>query len=222
MTADFLALYGLAVVIALTHTILGPDHYLPFIAMSRSGGWTLRKTIVVTVLCGIAHVLSSVMIGILGIALGVEVLKLETIESTRGALAGWLLLGFGLAYTIWGIRRSLQMRWQVPAEALPSSDTSAAPWILFTIFLFGPCEPLIPILMFPAAEANWATVAIVSAIFGLVTVGTMTVLVVSAVQSAKVTARVGGPWLSNFTQRYGHAIAGFTILVCGVAIKSGL
>ena len=31
---------------------------------------------------------------------------------------------------------------------------SMTPWVLFTIFLFGPCEPLIPLLMYPAAKGN--------------------------------------------------------------------
>ena len=33
------------------------------------------------------------------------------------------------------------------------------PWILFTIFVFGPCEPLIPLVMFPAAEHTMVGVA---------------------------------------------------------------
>jgi hypothetical protein len=36
------------------HTIMGPDHYLPFIVMSRSGKWSNKKTIWVTILCGFA------------------------------------------------------------------------------------------------------------------------------------------------------------------------
>ncbi|GAI12193.1 unnamed protein product, partial [marine sediment metagenome] len=30
--------------------------------------------------------------------------------------------------------------------------TSLTPWILFIIFVFGPCEPLIPLVMYPAKK----------------------------------------------------------------------
>lgn len=222
MTAEMFALYGLAVTIAFTHTILGPDHYLPFIAMSRAAHWTMRKTIMVTLLCGMAHVLSSVLIGIVGIALGISVLKLENIESSRGDLAGWMFIGFGLAYTVWGIRRALRSPTTFQAHSPTTSNPSLAPWILFTIFFFGPCEPLIPLLMFPAAQHHWTEVLIVSALFAVVTISTMTVVVLTSVRAAEGTSHFGSRLLGNFTYRFGHAVAGFVVLLCGTAIKFGL
>ncbi len=47
------------------------------------------------------------------------------------------------------------------------------PWVLFVIFLLGPCEALIPLLMFPAATESWATLFLVTGTFGLATVATM-------------------------------------------------
>lgn len=32
--------------------------------------------------------------------------------------------------------------------------SSAAPWTLFIIFVFGPCEPLIPVLMYPGMKTG--------------------------------------------------------------------
>jgi nickel/cobalt exporter len=69
------------------HTVFGPDHYLPFVVMSKSGKWSTIKTSIITVLCGLGHVLSSVVLGFIGIALGTAVAKLEAIESIRGELA---------------------------------------------------------------------------------------------------------------------------------------
>jgi len=86
------------------------------------------------------------------------------------------------------------------------------PWVLFVIFLLGPCEALIPLLMFPAATESWTTLALVTCTFGLATITTMTVLVFLGLEGIQ---RV--PFLR--AQRYGHAIAGLTILLCGVAIE---
>ena len=71
MTPSGLAVIaGTAASIGFLHTLLGPDHYVPFIALAQSGRWALRKTALVTFLCGVGHVGSSVALGFAGIALG--------------------------------------------------------------------------------------------------------------------------------------------------------
>ncbi len=62
-----------AVSIGFIHTILGPDHYLPFIVLSRARKWSVSKTMLITFFCGIGHVLSSVVLGLVGIAVGISV-----------------------------------------------------------------------------------------------------------------------------------------------------
>ncbi len=52
------------------HTLLGPDHYLPFIVLSKARQWSSSKTMWITFISGIGHVGSSVIIGMIGIALG--------------------------------------------------------------------------------------------------------------------------------------------------------
>ena len=86
------------------------------------------------------------------------------------------------------------------------------PWVLFTIFVFGPCEPLIPILMYPAAKNSLFGLLVVTSVFAATTIGTML--------AAVLLARGGvGFFRSPSLQRYSHAIAGATILLCGLAIE---
>lgn len=270
MNADLGALCIAAVSIAFFHTLYGPDHYLPFVAMSRVGGWSLRKTVTVTLLCGVGHVASSVVLGFIGIAFGVVVLQLETLESLRGDLAGWLLLAFGLTYFTWGLVRAIRNQphthlhvhldgtvhahehvhadshlhlhaatpvegaadqtvdgaaaanpYTAPTPAAAAASTAAprkaslTPWVLLTIFIFGPCEPLIPLLMYPAAKANTLGVVFVTVLFGLTTLATMTGMVVL------MCAGAGAMRFERF-HRYSHALAGLVVMSCGVAIKLGL
>ena len=63
-----------------------------------------------TAVCGVGHVLGSVALGLIGIALGLAVGRLEIIEGLRGDLAAWLLIGFGLAYLAWGVRQAYRNR----------------------------------------------------------------------------------------------------------------
>ena len=108
-------LAGTAAGLGLVHTVIGPDHYLPFIVISRAREWTLRKTLGVAFLAGLGHILSSIVLGFVGIALGIAVAKLEGVESTRGTVAAWLLIGFGFAYFVWGMRRA----WRGKAHTHP-------------------------------------------------------------------------------------------------------
>jgi nickel/cobalt exporter len=237
------ALTTTAAFIAFLHTVIGPDHYLPFIAMARIGRWSPIRTTAITIACGIAHVMSSVVLGVLGIALGWAVGSVTWVESTRGDVAAWLLLGFGLAYMVWGIRQAVRNRphahWHAHTDGTAHQHSHRhvrehaqvhteefapdvadpkrrmTPWVLFTIFVFGPCEPLIPLLMYPAAARSWWGVGLVTLVFGACTLLTMLVTVVAG--------SYGLSWVSlGRFERYSHALAGFALFACGVAIRLGL
>jgi len=228
-----------AITVGTVHTLLGPDHYVPFVAMSRAGGWSLGKTLRVTAACGLAHVAGSIAIGAAGLALGVAVMRLETLEGFRGDAAAWLMMGFGLAYLVWGLVRAGRLHaphdhvhahadGTVHAHAhthdaahlhLHEPQASAtpvwSPWLLFLVFAFGPCEPLIPLLMYPAAKASWWAVAAVAVAFAGATIATMS-LAVAVLRSGAVVVPAAG------LARYSHALAGAAILACGVLITLGL
>src|SRR5512133_2197563 len=95
-----------AVSIAFVHTVLGPDHYLPFVAMSAARNWTRRKALLVTACCGVGHVLGSIIIGFAGIAIGASLHRLQWLEGLRGNLAAWALIAFGLVYMAWGLKQA--------------------------------------------------------------------------------------------------------------------
>jgi hypothetical protein len=67
MTTDIASLNAAAVTIGFLHCVCGPDYYVPFVAMSRVGSWSLRKTLAVTILCGIGHIAGSVVLGFINI-----------------------------------------------------------------------------------------------------------------------------------------------------------
>ncbi|MDT8300867.1 MAG: sulfite exporter TauE/SafE family protein [Sedimentisphaerales bacterium] len=233
MNAELSALVITAASIGFLHTLLGPDHYLPFIMMSWARKWSRTKTIVITFLCGLGHIGSSIVLGMIGVSLGIAVKKLEIIESSRGNIAAWLLIAFGLAYLVWGLRRAYKNKPHVHAHFHPGTNehehphdhhsehshvhngagrASITPWALFAIFVFGPCEPLIPILMYPAAKIGFFGVLLVVLVFGTATIGTMLVAVLLASSGVNFLplAKV---------QRFSHVIAGAAIFLCGLAIQ---
>jgi len=232
MTSEILVLSLSAAAIAFVHTILGPDHYLPFVAMAKARGWSKQKTLKVTLICGGGHLAGSVALGVLGIVLGIQLSSLEWMESVRGNFAAWLLIGFGLAYTAWGLRQAYRNRphthWHshdgfththvhshhqdhAHVHEKAGSTKSLTPWVIFVIFVLGPCEPLIPLLMYPAARESLAGVLMVTSVFSVVTVLTMIAVVALALTGLESIK------LKRF-ERYGHAIAGSAILACGLGV----
>ncbi|HHI02108.1 MAG: hypothetical protein DRP51_03620 [Candidatus Zixiibacteriota bacterium] len=212
MNEELTILLITAASIGFFHTLLGPDHYLPFVAISKARDWSQTKTLLLTILCGFGHVFSSIILGLIGVALGTAVTKLEFIESIRGELAAWTLIAFGLVYLIWGLRRAYKNKHQHHHH---NDKKSLTPWVLFIVFVLGPCEPLIPILMYPAAKSSLSGMILVAGVFSIVTIATMTLI---------VYLLIGGFKLLKFPslERYSHALAGFVILLCGVAIRFGL
>lgn len=193
-----------------THTLFGPDHYLPFIVLSKARQWSLKKTLLTTVCCGIGHVGSSVVIGLLGITLGVAISRIEGFESVRGGLAGWAFFLFGLIYMVYGLARALRdkPRGHVDDEEATKKLT---PWILFIIFVLGPCEILVPLLMYPAAQHSTSGVLAITLLFSAVTILTMCAAVAFGYYGLKILPR-------NNLDRYAHAIAGAAICLSGFAI----
>ena len=84
MTPEIFVLSLSAATLAFVHTILGPDHYLPFVAMAKARGWSMRKTLRVTLICGSGHLAGSIMLGMLGIFLGLQLSSLQWMEGVRG------------------------------------------------------------------------------------------------------------------------------------------
>ncbi len=219
--------------IGFLHTLMGPDHYLPFIVMARARKWSVARTLWITAACGLGHVASSVVLGIVGIALGIGVNSLVDIESVRGNLAAWALTAFGLVYLIWGVRHAIRRKphthfhvhdhgtghqhehSHVEEHAHIHEGTekkNITPWVLFVIFILGPCEPLIPILMYPAAQNSIEGLVQVSVVFSVTTVATMLLIVLSSVWGLSMI-----PF--GKMERYTHATAGAMILLSGLAIQ---
>lgn len=81
--------------IAFLHVAL-PTHWLPFVLAGRAQGWTATKTLAVTALAGLGHIISTTLLGALIVLLGQEAEALVGFEFHP--VAGTLLLAFGLYY----------------------------------------------------------------------------------------------------------------------------
>jgi len=233
VTADWALLTSVAASVAVVHTLAGPDHYLPFVAMAKARRWGRSRTLWVTAACGAGHIASSILLALLGGTIAVGAERLRWIESARGDLAAWGLIAFGLLYTVWGLRSAWRDRPHAHVHVhtdgtvhrhrhvhhrehlhVHGSTRSGAltPWVLFVVFLLGPCEPLIPILMVPAVSGDVTGFAWLATVFAAITIVTMIAAVLLVLRGLEVVR-----WRP--AERYGHALGGAAVLCCGLAIK---
>ena len=217
-----LALIAAAVSIGSVHS-LAPDHWVPFAALARAQRWSARRTAVVTALCGLGHVTASVALGLLGVVFGRELL--EAFGQRLEGVAGLLLIGFGVAYGLWGLQRTLRGRAHAHAHAhgLPHPHRHThehdgghhrplTASTLFLLFSADPCVAVIP-LMVASAPLGWTSTLGVVAAYELATIGTMVALVLP---TRAAVDRVRGAW----ADQWGDAVAGGVVAFVGVLVMS--
>lgn len=149
--------------VGVLHTLLGPDHYLPWIALARDRGWNGRRALLATAGAGLVHCLTSAVLVPVAILLTEGAATLAGVQGLRSDLTAWLLVGLGVALGLaaWRRRRN------------GATCGRAASWWLLVAFALGPCEWLIPGAL--AAHAGHGAVGTLAAIgaFTAATVATM-------------------------------------------------
>lgn len=198
-----------AVSVAFFHAV-APDHWLPFVALAKGASWRMGKLGLIATLAGVGHVASSLLLGLLGLWAGWAVGRLEGVEVWRGGVAIWLLIGFGVAYALWGLKHARHSHPHLSVQDAVKAYAARRFWILIAILVFGPCEPLIP-LMFLAYKEGPSAILAVCLVFSLVTVA----MVVGQSCLAYAGVRLFRP---QWMERYAHALAGAAIAATGLAV----
>ena len=228
MNTTIWALMLSAVSISFIHTASGPDHYLPFIVLSKSKRWSRSKTIMLTIACGFGHVLSSLAIGAAGVFLGWQLNRFSWFQELRGNISGWALLIFGCAYLIYGliqaVRNKPHKHFDVMGDdvyvyehnhtevVMPQTRIKVTPFVLFMIFVMGPSEPLTSLLFYSRLNRSVAEILALVVPFTLTTVATMLGMV--------LLGRYGYSTLFNTEklERYMGVVSGAVVTVCGIGM----
>lgn len=217
------ALWSAALLTAVIHTITGPDHYLPFIAIAKSRGFTLSKTLFWTFICGLGHIGSALLIalGFVYLSHRLTDTQFAWLEDNRSNLAAYTLIGLGGAYLLWALRhRYLHQAGKAHhhghmlhgGQDFVSGNITV--WVMFIIFVLGPCEALLPVLTASSVMGFFAVMSS-TLIFALATIGTMLFAVSCGYFGLKILR-------CEKLETYAHELAGGTIMACGIAILCGL
>ena len=189
---------------------LAPDHWLPFVALARGAHWRMARLGLVATLAGLGHVVSSLCLGLVGLWAGWALHRMEGVEAWRGSITIWLLIGFGVAYVLWGLKHAQHPHPHLAVQDAVKAYATRRVWMLIAILVFGPCEPLIP-LMFLAYQGGIGTIVLVSAVFSLVTIA---MIVGQSCLSYAGVRLIQADWM----ERYAHALAGAVIVATGLLV----
>lgn len=205
MESSFFVLLFSTFSIAVIHA-LAPDHWMPFIMIGNAQKWSKTKLMTVTFLAGLGHVGSSIILGALGIALGIGLLKIRGIVESVAEVGGILLIGFGIFYMLWGLKNLKEGH----LDKFEKKRRIISTWALIAIFVLGPCEALIP-LMFLATLYGWFGIVAITLSFSLMTILMMmaqTILAYAGIQKVHL----------EILHKFSHAIAGGIIALTGIIV----
>ena len=226
------------------HSIL-PDHWVPLAVIARTQRWSVARTAQTSLLASVGHVLTSVIIG--GIIAAVGLQFRSTFETQQGHIVGVILVLTGIGFAVWGLTgrghhhhdhdrdhglgdASKQPRDDSQAhvhEGPPhpenpnhgrSGDQSLAKRLAAIAVPFGAAaSPDLTILpVFLAASAvGIGTVVGVLTAFSAVTLATFVVLTVAATLAGY---QVRGEWLED----NGNTITAAVLFAIGIAVYVGL
>lgn len=187
----------------------------------------MPKTIMLTIVCGLGHILSSVVLGLIGFFLGWQLNKITFFQDFRGNIASIALLVFGAIYLIYGLWSAYKNRahkhFDVMGEdvyvfshkhgevVMPKNRIKVTPLVLFAIFVMGPSEPLIPLLFYSGLNRSVSEIVLLVSVFTISTVLTMLGMVLLGVYGYSF-------FKTEKLERYTPAISGAVVLVCGVGM----
>lgn len=150
-----------------------PNHWLPLVAISKVENWSRVLTLRATLISGIAHIASTIVIGLL---VGWVGLKFATQNhSLFRIIAPSILIGTGLIYIVLHLTTKNKHHPHHEKKIKKTSITAIIVSISVGMF-FSPCIEL-QSYYFKAGDFGWQGILSVSVIYLVVTVAMMMLLV---------------------------------------------
>ncbi len=184
-----------------------PNHWIPLVAIGRAEGWSRSETLAITGITGLAHVTSTILIGIVAGLLGYE---LSTrYASVTSVVAPLVLIGLGVVYLILDVagRRRQHGHLATPERGNKVSRFSLVASLCVGMF-FSPCIE-IEAYYFTAGALGWQGIAAVSLVYLSATVAGMVVLVDLGIKGA---SRIE----SHFLEHHEKGVTGLLLIALGV------
>lgn len=168
-----------SVLLSLVHASI-PNHWLPLIAIGKVEKWNQKETLVITAITGIAHTISTIIIGIIVGLIGYKLS--ESYHFFTHVMAPVVLIVLGLIYLFQDYRHSKiseqheHSHINVNDIVKKNRSKKAIVTSLSIAMFFSPCIE-VEVYYFTAARIGWLGIITVSIVYFIVTILGMMLLV---------------------------------------------
>jgi hypothetical protein len=211
--------------VAVGHAVL-PDHWVPLAVLGRARRYPLAKIARLSSLAGIAHVLLSIVLGAVIIAIGLQFRS--AIQNAQDTIIGGLLVATGVGFVVLELTghghhghdhaHSHGHGHGGEREHEHEPEPRGVRGLAGLMVPFGaaasPDLTILPVFL-AATTAGVATAIGSVVVFAAVTIGTIVGLTLAA---AKGSYQLEGEWL----ERWGNTITAAVLLIIGLLILAGL
>jgi putative Mn2+ efflux pump MntP len=198
-----------SLILSTIHALI-PNHWLPLIAVAKTEKWTQYQTLLATVITGVAHTLSTIIIGFVVGFIGYRLSSDYTFISET--IAPLILVGLGVIYIIVDISGHHHHHHDHATVTRPGKAGKSR-WIAILASLglamfLTPCIE-IEAYYFQAGTIGWIGIFIVSAVYLVTTVAIMLALVYLGMKGA-------GTFRSHFLEHHEKRITGIVLIALGM------
>lgn len=234
MSATTPALFAAAAGVGFGHAVL-PDHWVPLAVLGRARRYPLSKIARLSGLAGVGHVLLSILLGAVIIAVGLQFRS--AVSSVQDTIIGCLLIATGIGFGALQAtghghhhdhddhhhghhdhHRDHEDRHHAGHDHRGPGERSGVAGLAAIMVPFGaaasPDLTILPVFL-AATTAGVATAVGSVVIFGAVTIGTIVGLTLGA---AKGGYQIQGEWLD----RWGNALTAVVLVAIGALVLTGV
>ncbi|HTP19614.1 MAG TPA: hypothetical protein VMJ65_08415 [Solirubrobacteraceae bacterium] len=221
MSAAGPALLAAAAGVGFGHAVL-PDHWVPLAVVGRTRRYPLSKIARLSSLAGVAHVLVSIVLGAVIIAIGLQFRS--TIEHAQDTIIGCILIATGIGFLVLELtghghhHEHDHDHDHHHDHARPHTHARRTSGLAAVMVPFGaaasPDLTILPVFL-AATTAGIATAVGSLVIFAAVTIGTIVGLTLAA-------ARGGYQIQGNWLERWGNVFTAAVLGVIGLLVLLGV
>lgn len=152
--------------ISLLHAVI-PNHWLPVLAIGKKQGWSLAETTRITFIAGIAHVISTIIIGILLGLIGGELT--EHIEDFTRIIGSSILILIGLYFVR---QHYTHHHFHLQKEKLEKKNKKSVILALVIAMFLSPCMEIEAYFLL-AGTKGWHVMAGIAVMYSIITIAGM-------------------------------------------------
>jgi nickel/cobalt transporter (NicO) family protein len=199
-----------SLILSTIHALI-PNHWLPLIAVGKTEKWTQNQTLWATVITGVAHTLSTIIIGIVVGLIGYKLAaRYSAISET---IAPGILIGLGCIYLFRDFISHNHHHSHAVKPLITEPGQNKSRWIailtsLSIAMFLTPCIE-IEAYYFQAGTIGWIGIFIVSAVYLMTTVVIMLLLVYLGMKGVKT-------FKSHFLEHHEKGITGIVLVALGI------